>query len=366
MNSDSSRIIEVAIAGQGRSGYSIHANCLRNLPGKYKIVAVADEVADRRTDAENEFGARAYADYKDLIKDGKYDLFVNALPSPLHKPATIEALEAGLDVVCEKPLAATTRDVDEMGAAAKKAGKLLAPFQNNRFQPFFDKMQEVIASGVLGKILHIRSYWGSFGRRWDWQTLQKNIGGSLYNTGPHSVDQALTLIGFDKTPQVFCRMSCDNPFAGDAEDLCALTLYGKDIPLVEIIISAYMAYRPPYSYLVCGTYGSMSGGAEKLEWKYFDPAKAPKHKMWNWSENRQYPSEKLDWIEDSWELEKERLKGASGYTLKSLAEGPTRFYNNIHDVLTGQDELIITLEQVRKQIAVIEESHRQNPLPIKG
>lgn len=71
-----------------------------------------------------------------------FDLFVNALPTPLHVPATIEALEAGYHVVCEKPMAGTVKDFDRMTAVASRVGRVLAPFQNNRLQPFFDRLQE--------------------------------------------------------------------------------------------------------------------------------------------------------------------------------------------------------------------------------
>jgi len=84
------------------------------------------------------------------------DLFVNCLPSFLHTKGTIEAFNANLNVVCEKPLARTVADFDKMDAAAKRANKLFAPFQNSRFYHFFQKMREVIDSGVLGDILHIR------------------------------------------------------------------------------------------------------------------------------------------------------------------------------------------------------------------
>ena len=59
-----------------------------------------------------------------------------------------------------------------MIAAAKKNKRLLAPFQNSRFDAFYKKINEVIDSGVLGEIIHIRTNWSGFARRWDWQTRQ--------------------------------------------------------------------------------------------------------------------------------------------------------------------------------------------------
>lgn len=362
MKKKKGRIVTVGIAGQGRSGYSIHGVWLNQDREQFRVAAVADQLPERRKQAEAEFGARSFSDYAAMLKTGGFDLFVNALPTPLHAPATIEALRAGYDVVSEKPLAATVRDVDRMAAAARKAKRLLAPFQNNRPQPFFDKIQEVVRSGVLGEILAIRSVWSHFARRWDWQTLRRHHGGNLYNTGPHAVDQALALIGWDKTPRVFCKMACRNELGGDAEDFCMLTLHGPGMPTVEISLTLYLAYPQGDMYTIQGTRGGLTGHATELRWKYFDPKKAPKPEFWKgWSVDRQYPSETLPWIERSWKIDDALTKTSTGYTLRSFPSGVQRFYDNIHAVLTQGADLLITLPQVRKQIAVIEEAHRQNP-----
>lgn len=359
------QIIRVGIAGQGRSGYCIHAVCLRDMQDQYRIAAVADQLDDRRRDAEREFGARAFPDYREMIRQGGFDLFVNALPTPLHGPATIEALQAGYHVLCEKPMAKTAAEFDRMASAAA-ARRILAPFQNNRFQPFFLKMREVLASGVLGKIVHIRSDWGQFARRWDWQTFQCNMGGSLLNAGPHALDQALTLLGGDDAPQVFCRMGCHNALGGDADDLCAITLHRDNAPLIEINLSAYLAYPPRHMYSVSGTCGGLTASWEEVHWKYFDPAQAPRQEIWKpWSLRREYPAEALPWVEQSWKLDDEQKRRSVGYTLRSLPSAPAMIYANVHDALARGAPLLVTLPQVRRQIVVIEECLRQNPLPVR-
>ncbi len=255
--------IKVAIAGQGRSGYHIHAKCIQTLP-QYKIVAVADEYPERRKDAEKEFGAKTFSDYKAMIKKGDFDLFVNALPTHLHVPASIEALKAGFNVVCEKPMAPTVKQFDKVIQAAEKAQRLIAPFQNNRLQPFFFKLQEILASGVIGEVLHIQSSWSGFRRRWDWQTLRKYFGGTLYNTAPHAIDQILALIGFDKEPEIISHMVCRNKLGGDAEDLAVIIMRGKNIPLIELNVSMYQVYSPA-TYIIHGTLGGIMAGSMEIK-----------------------------------------------------------------------------------------------------
>ncbi len=363
----SNRIIKVAIGGQGRSGYKIHANRVSKDTKRYDLVAIADQLPERREDAEVEFTARVYDDWRPLLEDGGFDLFVNALPSSLHVDASIEALNRGFHVICEKPMARTVADFDRIVDAAEKNDRRIFPFLNNRLQPFFDKIQEVLASGVLGEIVHIRAAFSGYRRRWDWQTRQDLWGGSLLNTGPHVVDQALCLFGWDRTPEVFCRMDCRNPFEGDAENHVTLTLWDTDrkAPQIDIDISSLVTYGEPYSYNISGTCGGLIGGARELNWKYFDPDTATRHDMWLWSVDHQYNREELDYTEESWTLDEAQTEGSVGYTLESMQSGPERIYNNIYDVLNNGTELLIRPEQTRKQIAVLEEAHRQNPLPRK-
>ena len=359
--------IRVAIGGQGRSGYNIHSKCMAEDAERFELVAVADQIAERRTDAESEFGARAHDDWRPLLEAGGFDLFVNALPSPLHVDASVEALEQGYHVVCEKPMARTVAGFDRIVAAAESNERQVFPFQNNRVQPFFEKIQQVIDSGVLGEIVHIRSVWNGYRRRWDWQTRQDLWGGSLLNTGPHAVDQALCLFGWDRAPEVFARMDCRNPFEGDAENHVTLTLWDPDrqAPQIDIDISSLVTYGAPYTYNISGTCGGLMGGARELKWKYFDPAAAPDHDMWLWSVDRKYNSEELAYTEESWRLDEAQTAGSVGYTLESMRSGPARLYDNIYEVLTSGGEAIVKLEQTRTQIAVLEEAHRQNPLPQK-
>lgn len=369
MSTNSENPIRVGIAGQGRSGYGIHTRTLIELPEQFRLTAVADELPERCIEAQTRCNADCYNDYRPMLEAGGFDVFVNALPTPLHVPATLEALQRGHHVVCEKPMAPTVSDFDAMVTAADNSGRRLFPFQNNRLQPFFMKMQEVIASGKLGRIIHVRSHWGGFRRRWDWQTRQDNLGGALFNTGPHAVDQAIMLFGPENKPEVFCRMDCNNTFGGDADDLCSLTLFDPErkAPLIEILISGYMAHPPENMYVISGTQGGLTGGANRLQWRYFDPENAPRRKLWpRWSENRQYPNEELPWVEASWQVDDALARDASGYTLPSFRCGPLGFYANLFDVLHASAAPVITLSQVRRQIEVLESAHRQNNLPRKA
>jgi len=360
------KIVTVAIAGQGRSGYKIHADWLRHATDRFRIVAVADPLPERRRELEQEFGARGYAGWQELVAARDAEVLINATPTPMHVPATIAALEAGWHVLCEKPMAPNLAEFDRMVETARRAGRILAPFQNNRYQPFFVELLRIVRSGILGELVEVRSLWGGFGRRWDWQTFQCNYGGCLFNTGPHAVDQALQFFAPDATPAVSAVLQCHNLLGGDADDYCAVVLTAPGAPRVELIITQYEGFPAKDMYVVNGTRGSLTGNWDALRWKYYDWDQAPPQPVWRpWSLDRNYPNEKLPWQEGVWRLDQNTAGNAVGYTLRSFAQGVGYIYDGLYQALTGTGTLTVTLPEVRRQIAVIEECHRQNPLPRK-
>ncbi len=348
----SEKVIRVGVMGQGRSGYDIHVAWLRQATQQYKVVAVADQLKERHEAVQ--LGAQAFTDYKDLLakRDLGIDLIVNSLPSHLHTPGTIAALQAGYNVLSEKPFALNLADFDAMVSAANKAGRKLFAFQNSRYRPGFKKMREVLASGVLGKLLHARISFSGFARRWDWQASQRYSGGNLNNTGPHPMDQAIVLFG-ERSPKVFAHLACQNEF-GDADNLASVSLYGDGAPLVEVVVSSFMAYPQGDIYNISCSQGGMTGTPTSMKWRYYDPATAPAHTpMTGWSDNRKYCGEGLSWIEQSWSY----TAGLAEFDAMSRD-----LYNNVYDVLVRGGTPDIKLEEVRRQIGVIEECHRQCPL----
>lgn len=352
------KVIRVGILGQGRSGRDIHGNHLIKALGQYKIVAVADPLPERCDRATKEYGCAACTDYRDVLKRGDLDLVVNALPSHLHVPVSLEALKAGHRVLCEKPLARTVKEVDRLIAAAKKAKKVLAIYQQRRYESGFLQIRKVLGSGVLGRIVMIKMMSNGFARRWDWQTLRENMGGALLNTGPHILDQALQFFGTDAMPKVMCIMDRCNTF-GDAEDHVKLILTGKDRPTLDIEISSCCTYPPAESYNVYGTRGGLSGNANRLVWKYFKEEEAPKRELIREPLKNQeglpiYCSETLTWHEESWEPPEEVRKDVGGFLVRA-------FYDGLYQTLVSGAELTVKPEEIRQQIAVIDECLRQNP-----
>src|SRR5579871_6771258 len=299
--------LRVAILGQGRSGRDIHGAYLSRDTERFRIVAVVDPLSERRARAQAEYGCATYSDYTLLLERDDLDLIVNAAPSKFHVPITLALLEAGYNVLCEKPLASTAADVDRLIAASEQSGKTLAIFQQSRFAPYYRKIREVIASGVLGSIVQISIAFNGFSRRYDWQTLTSEKGGNLLNTGPHPLDQALQLFGTDIMPQVTCFMRNAISY-GDADDHVLLILNGENRPLIQLEISSCCRY-PTHTYNVYGKRGGLKGTTSHLEWEYYDPQTAPDLKLITTPLNGPdgtpaYCSDALTWRKEEWSAPK--------------------------------------------------------------
>jgi predicted dehydrogenase len=284
-----------------------------------------------------------------MLADDEVELVVVSLPSYLHPSASVEALQAGKHVVCEKPMAVRLSDADRMIAAAKEAERTLTVFQNYRYDPDYLKVREVIESGKLGRIVMIRMAWQGFGRRWDWQTLQSYDGGSLNNTGPHPIDIALQLFGPGK-PELFCHLERTLTL-GDAEDHVKLILTGPDAPMLDVEFTSACAY-PQEAWLVMGTQGTLAGTRRALRWKYLDPAQLPPRQVDERpTPDRSYNREPIEWTEETWD--------------RSEYSGPrhTGFYLDLHETIRHGGPLAVTPESVRRQVAILEECHRRFPTP---
>lgn len=333
--------IKVGISGLGRSGWGIHANALEKCSEMYDVVAVFDPIEERRKEAKERFNCRDYSDFNSFLKDEEIELVVIATPSHLHALQTIEALRAGKNVVCEKPMATSLAEADEMIKTARATGKILTVFQNRRYSPDFLKVKEVIQSGKLGRIVLIKIYSHSFGRRWDWQTLRKFGGGELNNNAVHLIDQAVQLIGEDKDIQVmFCDLQ-KTLTLGDAEDHVKIILSAPN-STVDIEVTRACAY-PQNWWLVMGTQGGLTGSNSSLRWKYFDPKLLPPRQVETEpTPDRSYNREEIPWEEEVWNLDN---------TCKS---GEVAFYEALYKTLREGAPLGVTPESVRKVMYLIE------------
>jgi len=342
-------IIRYAVVGLGRAGWGIHVHQLRGRADA-RIVAVVDPVEARREEAAAEFGCKTYDSLDRMLKQDDMEVVVIATPSACHALDSKKVLEAGKHVVVEKPMAISLNEADSMIAAAEEAKRKLFIHQNYRFYPEFLHLKEVIDSGLIGRVFHIRNYISNFARRNDWQTLAKNGGGVLNNTGVHFLDQILQLLP-GKVTQVMGDLQ-QIASAGDVEDhIKAFLKTGAGATADMEISSAENIAMPLPKWVVCGTHGTLTNDGNKSIVRWYDPAAAkPLEVLDGPAADRKYGNaDKLPWQEKTIEIPG-RPHGA--------------FYDNVADVLLRGGAMRVTPQSVREVMRVLElirEGNRSEP-----
>jgi xylose dehydrogenase (NAD/NADP) len=167
-------------------------------------------VASRRRDAAEAFARewnleRAHGGYEALLSDPEIDVVYNPLPNSLHAEWTIRAVRAGKHVLCEKPLALSTADVDAIDAAASEAGKVVSEAFMYRHHPQTPRVKDLVQSGAIGRLLFVR---GSFSftltREEDARLDPALGGGSLWDVGCYPLSYARFVVGAEPL-EVFGR-----------------------------------------------------------------------------------------------------------------------------------------------------------------
>lgn len=207
--------VRLGIIGVGNMGSGHAQNILAGKCPEIVITAVADRRESRRQWAKETLpeGIAIFEEGSDLIKSGLCDAVHICTPHYQHPTLAMEAFDAGLHVMCEKPAGVYTKAVREMNEAAKKSGKVFAMMFNQRTNCVYRKMYEMVHGGELGELKRVnwiitdwyrtQMYYDSG----DWRaTWDGEGGGVLLNQCPHQLDLLQWICGLPKTVQAFCQI----------------------------------------------------------------------------------------------------------------------------------------------------------------
>jgi predicted dehydrogenase len=163
-----------------------------------KLTAVSDLDPSRSTRIGNKYGAVADREWRTLLQRHDVDAVIVSTPPALHEEMCVEAMAAGKDVLCEKPLARSPAEGRRIVDAAHRNGRFLATGFNYRFYPSFVAARETLASGAIGELDHIRSY-GGYSATGHNQPLVHDAdvvgGGALSDIGIHLIDLTRDFLG---------------------------------------------------------------------------------------------------------------------------------------------------------------------------
>lgn len=239
----------VGLIGYGHAGSIFHAPLLRAEP-RLELRAVAtsrqEQVARDLPDVACVHSPR------ELLADPSLELIVVATPNETHRDLALAALSAGKHVVVDKPLANSSREADELIAAAARAGRVLSVFQNRRWDGDFLTVKRLLAEGRLGRV---HSYEARFDRhrsqiKAGWREEEKEGSGLLFDLGAHLIDQALNLFGPPES--VTADVEIQRPGARVDDFFRVVLKYGS----MEAMLGAKMLGEPGPKFRVRGEAGS--------------------------------------------------------------------------------------------------------------
>lgn len=194
------RKLRIGFIGCGGIAFNKHFPSLKEFPELCEMTAFCDTEIARAQKALREYGAvgaKAYADYHEMLQDDTIDVVHVLTPNVVHCPATVAAFEAGKHVLCEKPMAHTSADAERMLSAWHKSGKKFTIGYQNRFRPEVQELYRACRADELGEIYFAKAHavrrravptWGVFPNK----ALQG--GGPLIDIGTHALDMTLWLM----------------------------------------------------------------------------------------------------------------------------------------------------------------------------
>jgi len=192
------RTVSVGVVGTSWWSDWWHVPYLRSHP-RAKVRAVcgrnrarAEEVAAKHSIP------RFFTDFREMIRSSEVEAIVVAVPDDLHYAVTMAALDAGLHVICEKPLAVTVRDARAMCEKAESAGVTHMTYFTYRWMPWYRYVRELIQAGAIGRCYHCSiRYLGSYGRgkTYAWRFDRARCCGVLGDLGSHMIDLSRWFVG---------------------------------------------------------------------------------------------------------------------------------------------------------------------------
>ncbi len=331
--------INVVVVGYGGMG-RYHANHIQefenfNLAGIYDIKQEACDVAVEK-------GVYVYPSFEAVLEDEKVELIVCATYNDCHKDIAIRAMKAGKAVISEKPVTMCSEDLEEMIKVSEETGKLFTVHQNRRWDNDYRMVKKVIDTNELGDVFSIESkVYGSRGIPTGWRREKQHGGGMLLDWGVHLLDQILMLNEGKKLLTVYATMTSITNVEVDDGFRAILKFENGPECLVEVFTNNFI--EAPRWY-VCGENGTaiirdwdMNGEIVKIkDWEIIDavPIQAgagiTKTMAPRTPETiKKFPFEKIyvEWAD---------------------------YYNNIYDVLRNGAQQLITHDQQRRLMKLME------------
>ena len=336
----------LAIVGYGGQG-AWHAT--RALTSDVVSLSGIFDIAEKRMNAARELGIRTYKSLEEILADESVDIVLCATPNDVHKDIVVSSLLAGKNVICEKPVALSVSDFDEMVAASEKSGKLFSVHQNRRWDVDFLAIKSLVNSGEIGEVINIESrIHGSRGIPSDWRCHKAPGGGMILDWGVHLIDQMLQLIP-EKITRVYCETT--NITTSEVDDGFNLHLTFEGGKRATVEVGTYNFIAMPRFYMQ-----TKSGSALIEDWQ--KKCKVAKLKAWN--EKEVLPVQTAAGITKTMAPRDELT--IDSYEIERPVSDVHDFYRNYVAAINGECCQLIKNCEVRRVLLVMETAFKSAEL----
>lgn len=307
------------------------------------------DIKPERNALARERGIFAYDTLEDVLSDERVDLVTVAIPNDSHIDVVVKALNAGKNVICEKPVAMNSAELDKMIEAAEKNHKVFSVHQNRRFDVDFLAMKQIKCSGELGNVINIESrIHGSRGIPSDWRGEREHGGGMVLDWGVHLIDQILQIFD-EKIESINCVL--DHITNNEVDDGFKLTIKFEGGKSAFIEVGTYNFIAMPRFYM-----RAEKGSAIITDWR--EKCKVVKCKHWHESE--------VAPVETAAGLTKTMAPRDSvtvdEYELERPQSDVHDYYRNFCLAIDGKATQLVTHPQMRRVMKVMEACFKSDEL----
>lgn len=296
----------------------------------------------KKRELAKERGIYAYSSLEELLSDASVELITIAIPNDVHLEVVLACLNAGKHVICEKPVALSSSDLEEMIACAKRNNKLFTVHQNRRFDVDYLAIQQIVDSGNIGKPLRIESrIHGSRGIPSDWRGTKAQGGGMILDWGIHLIDQLMLVYKDDIIDTINCTIT--NITNKEVDDGFYLTITFKSGAVAFVEVGTFNFIALPRFYMK-----SEKGTAIIEDWQ----KKAKVAKCKHWHESEVIPVQTAAGLtktmapRDSITLDE--------YEIDIPKSDVHDFYRNFVNAIDGKATQLVTHEQMRLDMKIME------------
>jgi predicted dehydrogenase len=250
--------LRVAMVGAGAITQLAHLPALSKMRG-VEMVAICDSDRTKARALADRFGVPdAFTDIEDLLELDDLQAVVIATPNHLHEPHVLSALAAGVDVLCERPMALSSRGVDRILSAANRYGRKIIAGNNHRFRTDVQSLARFITGGELGKVTGIRA--GAYHFRVPgegWRTRRaESGGGAFFQHGAPLLDLALWISDASEIERVSASMERGRGSSAVEDSMqVTLTCASGMVTMIDVM-NAYVGQSERWWFEVLATRGS--------------------------------------------------------------------------------------------------------------